>query len=136
MSRLLAFITCAGLVVAIAGCTREGADLLAVKGTVTFEGKPLPQGIINFELDDAANPFLSGAPIEAGTFSIAQAQGLKPGTYLVRISSGDPSALDENQPPGESRPVAKDRIPASWNVESKQKVEVKAGATDLTFDIK
>jgi len=136
MLRFVHLFVFAGLLVGLAGCGREGTDRLAVKGTVNFEGKPLPKGTVMFELDDRANPFVSGCPIEDGKFAISQAQGLKAGTYLVRISSAEGVVKDKDQPPGESGPVAKERIPASWNVDSKQKIEVKAGATELKFDIK
>jgi hypothetical protein len=135
MLRYLSFFVCSGLLVALAGCSSEGAGLLGVKGTVNFEGKALAKGTINFELEDRT--LLSGAPIEDGRFSIPQARGLKPGTYLVRISSAEGIVKDEGQAPGDSAGVVgKEKIPASWNSESKQKVEVKAGATDLTFDVK
>ena len=118
------------------GCNRDGAGLLAVKGSVNFEGKPLANGSILFELEDTANPHLSGAPIENGKFEIAQARGLKPGKYLVRISSAQARAKDENEVPGDPGEVAKEKIPPDWNSASKQKVEITSSATDLVFDIK
>jgi hypothetical protein len=135
MTRYYSFLILSGFFVALAGCGSEGAGLLGVKGTVNFEGKPLARGSINFELEDRTNPFHSGAAIEDGKFAIPQARGLKPGTYLVRISSADSAPTDSSQPPGEPL-IAKELIPTSWNSESKQKVEVKAGATDLKFDVK
>jgi hypothetical protein len=136
MYRKLSFLGVVGLVLVVVGCNREGADRLAVKGTVNFEGKPLPKGTIEFASEDRANPSMSGAPIEDGKFEIAQPQGLKAGKYLVRISSAESVSKDVGQPPGESGPVAKERIPASWNADSKQKIDLQPGATVLTFDIK
>jgi hypothetical protein len=136
MARVFALALSFGLILAMAGCSDEGAGKLAVRGTVKFENKPLATGNIFFELDDANNPHISGATIDDGKFTIDKNRGLKPGTYLVRISSADPKLKEENQAPGDSRQLAKDRIPPDWNTNSKQKIEVKAGSTEFTFDIK
>ena len=119
-----------------AGCSTEGEGLLAVKGTVLLKSKPLDTGSIFFELDDKKNPHQSGATIDNGQFSIPKARGLKPGKYLVRISSADANAKEEKAAPGDSRILAKNRIPAEWNSDSKQHIDVKDGATEFTFDIK
>ena len=136
MSRIL--ISCFLLTLSFiaVGCSNEGAGLLAVKGTVHLQNKPLDTGNIFFELDDPANPHQSGATIENGKYSIPKARGLKPGKYLVRISSADEKAKEEKAAPGDSRILAKNRIPPEWNSESTKKIDVNDGATEFNFDIK
>lgn len=136
MQRMLVMFGCVVASFFAVGCSDEGAGRLAVKGTVTFQNTPLDKGNIQFEKVDKENPHRGGATIEAGRFAIPRNQGLKPGTYLVRISAADATQKEENQAPGDSRQLAKDRIPPEWNTNSTQKIEVKDGSTEFTFDIK
>jgi len=133
MVRHFPLIAFTGFVIALAGCG-DGSGRLPVKGSVNFEGKPLEKGSILFELDGDKEGFRSGGTIENGKFALQQKDGLKPGTYVVRITSSDGAAVKAEA--GEAPAPVKERIPASWNSDSKEKREVKAGATELTFDIK
>ncbi|MSU77798.1 MAG: hypothetical protein EXS16_06850 [Gemmataceae bacterium] len=113
---------------AVGGCSSDGAGQHEVSGEVFFQGKPLDQGTIQFEPDDMEQCSNGGAVIVNGKYSIAKQRGLKPGVYTVRVSSGD--ATDMGPPkeaPGQARPVARDRIPETWNVNSKNKIEINAG---------
>lgn len=123
------------MVLACLGCgAGNSLDLQAVSGSVTFDGKPLEQGSIQFVPQDNATGLLSGALITAGTYSIPQDKGLPPGKYTVRISSADRSSNAPASPPGmESSVPAKERIPARYNAESQLTAEVTAGG-DNTFD--
>jgi hypothetical protein len=137
MFRISSFLAVAGLVVVLAGCSGEGAGKLAVKGTVNFESKPLDKGFIVFEMEGDKSGFRSGANVENGKFALDQKNGLKPGKYIVRVSSTDATnTLKPDEAPGIAPPPAKEKIPSSWNGESKNTVEAKAGATDFNFDIK
>jgi hypothetical protein len=75
---------------------------------------------------------------------------LKPGKYLVRLTSGDGKTIarvgvreDKNPPKelaaapgGSTNIVSMDRIPEEWNIRSKQEREVKAnGVNRFDFDI-
>lgn len=123
------------MVLACLGCRQSNPlDLQAVSGAVTFEGKPLDQGSIQFVPQDEAAGLLSGALITAGKYSIPQEKGLPPGKYTVRISSADQSASVPSGPPGmDSSVPAKERIPVRYNSESQLAAEVTAGG-DNTFD--
>jgi hypothetical protein len=44
--------------------------------------------------------------------------------------------MEEKAAPGDSRILAKNRIPPEWNSESTKKIDVKDGATEFNFDIK
>lgn len=59
---------------------------VAVSGRVSLDSGPLlASGIIRFDPADGAVPQGSGGMVEAGHYSIAAAQGLQPGRYLVSI---------------------------------------------------
>ena len=82
----------------------------------------------------------AGAFIEDGQFDIPQSKGLSPGTYHVEINSpneGAPPVMDRATPGGPGIPTQPDRIPPEYNINSKQRVDVKAdGENHFVFDIK
>ena len=117
------------LLLAMVGCQGEEKVGNSVSGSVTFKGQPLDQGTIQFDpLENQST--LSGALIEQGRYDIPAERGLAPGSYSVRISSGQPGTAVEEAAPGESGPPAKERIPASFNVETNLKVEVEKDAAN------
>ncbi|MGC1273274.1 MAG: carboxypeptidase-like regulatory domain-containing protein [Planctomycetaceae bacterium] len=124
----------------LSGCGAENElGRLPVSGTVLLDGEPLDSGTISFDPIDQATGTSGGATVTAGQFEIATERGLPPGIYRVRISAptGGVAASDaEPPPPGEPTETAKERIPASWNTESQEQVEVKEGEENIfTFPI-
>ena len=125
------YCVCFGLLSALAftGCSAEEPAGLTVSGNVTLKGQPLDQGTIEFSPAADGPGSFSGAPIKDGKYEIPALSGLQPGKYTVRISSGEGGTDAPEEAPGESeRPPAKERIPASYNSNSTQQVEVKVGA--------
>lgn len=128
----------------LAGCSGPTDGLMEVSGLVDLKGAPLKNGIILFEpLGDQDTS--GSAEVVDGSFSIPRENGLKPGKYLIRVTSGDGmtpiDTLDPDAGPGPSNGstniVSKDLVPADWNVNSKQEVTVTAeGPNTFDFDIK
>lgn len=137
---LVAVLALCGL--ALAGCSDESAGREGVSGAVKLRGQSIPTGaIVIFEpleqQDTGANVTVYG-----GEYSIPRGAGLKPGRYLVRITSGDGKTavnpLDPDNPPGPggSNIVSKDIVPPDWNVNSNHEVTVtKGGPNKFDFDI-
>jgi hypothetical protein len=134
-----AVVIFATLMASVVGCGQGGTGgRLAISGNVTFQGKPLGTGTIEF----SSTGGFSGAMITNGKYEIPAEKGLPPGTYLVKISSAaeDPSApvpempgMPEDGAGGE----AQELIPAEYNKESKQEVTVTSdGPNEFNFDIK
>jgi hypothetical protein len=75
----------------LTGCARE-EKLYNVSGTVTYDGQPVPQGLIFFDPDatkgaDGAQGF---ANIVDGKYNTAEmGQGVRGGAYLVRVNGFD-----------------------------------------------
>ncbi|MDY0169193.1 MAG: hypothetical protein RBS80_21805 [Thermoguttaceae bacterium] len=120
------------------GCGPENPlGRIAVSGTVQLGGQPLDQGSIEFSPTEEGPNIASGGRIKNGRFRIPAHQGLLPGTYVVRISSAQ--ATDEPiEPefPGDSPIVARERIPAEYNVKSDKQVTITQGGRNvLEFDI-
>jgi hypothetical protein len=123
------------LLLLVTGCgSSNGRE--AVQGTVKFKGQPLEHGTIEFQPENTSgSATFEGATIANGKYEVPAEKGLLPGKYKVVISSADPHEKEvaEDAPPGESGPPAKELIPARYNSESQEVVEVKKGGPN-TFD--
>lgn len=111
----------------------------AVHGAVSFQGKPVDYGQIQFQPEDPQHGVSSGSMISDGKYQITVAQGLPPGSYQVMISAPDRGKQEKVEgPPGDERTLSKDRIPAKYNLKTTLKVEVpKArGSYEANFDLK
>jgi hypothetical protein len=126
----------AALTMTLGGCSEksDGLPRLAVSGTVTLDGQPLPKGLIQFLPSSQQEVMSGGAVIEGGNYSIARNEGLLPGKYRVEItSSAGSEPPPPGEPPGPARVTAKDVIPEQYNLKSTLTAEVKAGGTN-TFE--
>jgi hypothetical protein len=121
-------------VLLVCGCGGVEPAGNAVSGTVTFQGKPLDFGSIQFD-PTGDQGTMSGGDIEGGEYSVPAATGLKPGTYAVRISSVEGGVSSSDVPPGEPPPPAKERIPAKFNAQTTLKADIKEGDNSINFDI-
>jgi hypothetical protein len=122
-----------------AGCGDSYGGRMEVTGEVKLVGEPIKDGTIQFKPLDNQDT-TGGAQIVNGTYKVPRKQGLKPGKYLVSISSGDsgtPVNAAEDFNPGPSRNfVSVDKVPEDWNVHSKQQVEIKSEPPNkFDFDI-
>lgn len=109
------------------GCGKDNPlGRLPVSGTVTFQGKPLDQGSIEFAPVDPLGKTKAGASITEGRYSIETDQGLAPGTYIVRIfsSEGGAGAAKDAMPGTRPTAIPRERIPAVYNVNSRLQCEV------------
>jgi hypothetical protein len=122
------------------GC--GGGDPLgrrAISGTVTVDGAPLPQGGISFE-PVGGGVTSSGAVIDRGKYTIPKDKGLPPGKYRVVVNALKPGTgmtLPAGKMPGEAvGPPPEELIPAEWNTNSKNFIEVSdSGPTQFTHEI-
>jgi hypothetical protein len=124
----------AAAMLTMSGCGPK-SDRLAVSGNVNLNGAPLDNGTIRFTSIGSEKLMTSGALIQGGAFYVPQEKGLRAGSYQVEINSPDSAA-----PPILDRPsgmlMAPDRIPAAYNTESKQTIEVSIdGDNEFDFDI-
>lgn len=126
-------------ILAMVGCGGGSGGKLEVSGKVTLEGQPLKDGSIMFVPLDKEGTQGAGA-IDSGNYKIPSKHGLKPGKYLVQITSGDGVTRadgggneEAGGPGGSTNIVSVDRVPEDWNVSSKQQVEVKSSGKNV-FD--
>lgn len=122
-------------VLAISGCGPK-SDRLEVTGTITLNGAPLDSGSIRFNSSAGQKLVATGAIIKDGAYQVPQAKGLPPGKYRVEINSPDlkaPPIMLRSGPGAAGIPTAPERIPAEYNVNSQQSIEVTVGG-DNRFD--
>lgn len=101
----------AAALLCLAGCSSD--TLHDVTGTVTYDGKPLPAGVVWFDPDakHPGNPPQGFAYVKDGKFNSAeQGRGIKPGSYLIRVEGFDGK-------PGNELPMGK---PLFTNFEEKR----------------
>jgi hypothetical protein len=55
---------------AILGCNRGGEGLAIVKGKITYKGKPVPNGTVNFLPDDGHQPSATGEIQPDGSYAL------------------------------------------------------------------
>ena len=109
------------------GCSgrQDGPPRYAVRGRVTFQGKPLPVGRISFEPDAASgNTGPAGyGNIVAGRFRTYPRMGAIGGPHVVRISGHDGIASGESV---EGQPLFPDYITT---------IDLPAKAATIDFEV-
>jgi hypothetical protein len=121
------------------GCqSKNPLNRKAVSGTVTVDGKPVPNGSINFEPLQSGGVG-SGAVISGGSYRISEEDGLPPGKYRVTIVGieGEAFAAASGKMPGdEEMPATKSLVPDNWNADGQHNIEVQeAGPFVFNFQI-
>jgi hypothetical protein len=126
---------------ATTGCSSSKDDLPRepVAGTVTMDGKPLPEAAIQFTPTGETKATGAVAKVEDGKFSIPREEGLVPGTYMVSISHAEQEEIKSKKavgPLSKSTKMGKEQIPARFNTQSKLTAEIKkGGVSDLSYPL-
>jgi hypothetical protein len=107
------------LALAAAGCSSDpsGVDTLprvAVLGTITLDGKPLPEGKLQFQPDASSSGIITVGEIKDGKFSIDRASGPIPGKYRVMVSSRPVFRVKPGENPGGGPPKSGPETIPKW----------------------
>lgn len=136
---------CLILVIGLAGCGGGGIERAAIKGTVTFDGQPIDQGVISFIPSGSNSGPSTGAEIRNGKYEILAENGPVPGTNRVEItglrSTGTSEVKGVGQ--GSSGPSASGTvtniemyIPEQFNTKSTLEFLVESGNNVEDFALK
>ena len=82
----------------LAGCAAE-EKLYDVSGTVTYDGKPIPAGMVYLDPDPSkgTSGMQGFAPIKDGRFDTAvEGRGIRGGAYVIRVAGHDGVVGNEN----------------------------------------
>ena len=129
------------------GCSDDGLPKrYAVSGTVTYNGKPLERGQVNF-LPTAPEGRPASGDIEAGAYSLmtqTPGDGAMPGKYRVTIIATDVDLTDaiakqqggipSQQDVMKAQRKAKRKIPAKYDDPAKSGLEREVKEQSNTFD--
>ena len=89
------------ITLALSGCRRPSLETVPVAGTVTYQGKPVPYGVVSSsQLMPVAGvpPWLSSSP--AGRTMCrpsATVRGLVPGEYVVTVTVEKPAGVNDDR---------------------------------------
>lgn len=129
----------------LSGCSGGSAEHIeraAVKGTVTYDGKPLASGSILFVPDvDAAGKPLRGKAAQAiitdGTYSLTADEGPTVGNNKVQISATRKTGKFQESD-GQKIEIEQQYLPAKYNSSTTLSHEIKAGdnTADFTLEAK
>jgi hypothetical protein len=87
------------ILIYVVGCGRGEADRLPVKGTVTYEGRPVDWGSIALRPARNSKGPAAGADIVDGKFEIPASAGPAQGPYTARITMVEPAATGSTAAP-------------------------------------
>ncbi len=125
----------------LAGCGGSGEDLAPVQGTVTLDGNPLPDALVEFELEPGENVYqrTSGSSSRGRTDADGRytlkythdSEGALVGKHVVRITTRR-MTID-----AEGKEVSvPERLPPQFNLKSELTAEVKPGSNPIDFQLK
>jgi hypothetical protein len=122
----------------LALCLGCGSKTIRIEGTVTYNGKPISEGTIEFlPIEGTSGPSVGGK-IKEGRYEFSTDKGLtRGGRYQVLISAlaktgrKVPNIMKPGGPPME---LSENYIPAMYNSESNLKVTLSKDSTTNTFD--
>jgi hypothetical protein len=133
-SGVLSLIAAIALVLPGCGGREDNLPRQPISGTVTFDGKPLKAGTIQFFPAGQQEGVAAGGFVTDGRFQVEQKDGPVPGKYSVMIFARDDApqpAAAEDAMPGDLKPrraqTSGGRIPLRYNLQTELKAEVKPG---------
>jgi hypothetical protein len=117
----------------LTGCGPK--DMGRVSGTVTLDGKPLPDAVIQFQPTNGERPS-AAATDSAGRYELMYAtttKGARVGEHAVTISTYSEFKVDEET--GNRSPGSPELLPAKYNIKSELKKTVEAGNNTIDFEL-
>lgn len=135
----IAILAAAG-VICFAGCSKDDGlpDTAPVRGTVTYQGKPVEGAVVTF-LVDGATPPATGTTATDGTFELTtfkNADGAVPGSYRVSVSKFETVGLDPNADDSMEAAAARANAPPPQTRSLLPEKYADAGRSGLRFDVK
>ena len=132
-TKSISFALVAALAMCCVGC---GGDMGRVTGTVTLDGKPLPEAIITFYPQGGEGGRASaGMTDENGKYELTFSRtekGAKVGEHLVTITTAV-DAGDYSE--GNEESINAEQVPTKYNAKSELKEQVKSGNNEINFEL-
>lgn len=125
----------------LVGCSENaGPERVVVSGTVSYNGQPIPKGMISFVPGPNCSAPTSGATIVDGWYKADAKGGVPVGTHTIQMeayrqpaNSGDPA---EQSGPTPTRGEPREQyLPEKFNVRSTWQFTVSAGSRAIRKDL-
>lgn len=127
------FLTAALTTAVFSGCSGDrGPQRAVVSGTVSYNGKPVPEGMIRFMPDADSQTPIAGAPIADGKYHVDMHGGVPVGAQRVSIEA---YRYDTSQPSRFSDMGARIQyLPTQYNVDTQLKINIEPGSRAIIKD--
>ena len=115
------------------GCGGSGENLSNVTGTITMDGEPLANALVQFTPVEGSR-MAAGRTDEDGRYELIfgrNAEGALPGEYVVRVSTY--LELPKEDSDTDEAIITPESVPVTYNIQSDLKATVTDGG-DNTFD--
>lgn len=121
-------IALGALLVGLVGCGGP-TDKIVVSGEVTFNGKPIDDGVIRFRPVDGTEGPVTGAMIVNGMYKVKNKGGVTTGTNRVEIEGYRPTQGGKKMPemPGMDPNPRDQYVPKKFNTESELRITIESG---------
>ena len=136
------FLGCACAITLLSGCgSDQGPERVVVSGLATYNGKPVPDGIIRFVPDKSASKPMMATVIKDGKYNAEGLGGVPTGTHKVQIEAMRAVRRGPPPKPGEPAPLHADGlqqyIPQKYNAKTQLEITVPPGSGPITknFDL-
>jgi hypothetical protein len=134
-SRRARWLVAAGfsVLLASAGCGRDGPTLGRVRGTVTLDGHPLPHAELEFQPQEPGGSPSYGTTDDDGRYTLTfgvDRPGAMVGEHLVRITTFRQLSTEEGGPG-----VIPERLPPEYNSKSQLERVVETGTNPIDFEL-
>jgi len=124
----------------LTGCGKDrGPERVVVSGTVTYNGKPIPEGNIRFMPVATSAVPMAGAEIKDGEYKVDGRGGVPVGTHKIEIEAYRTEPSDPK--PGETPPPMMARgapriqyLPKRYHVDSQLQITIEPGSREITKD--
>jgi hypothetical protein len=118
----------------LAGCSSN--NLAVVKGAVTFDGKPIEKGAINFYPADGKSS-TAGGEIKDGQYSVMVPVGLMK-VYIGGVPKVIGMRPAREGPGGKEQPITVESIPSKYadRNETVLQIQVNPGVNEKDWDLK
>lgn len=122
------------------GCGEKetGPERATINGTVTFNGKPIEKGMIEFIPTGNTKGPTSGGAIENGKYEIAEkGPTLGPHKVQIRATRNTGKMVDAGPQTGGAKVEETEQyIPPEYNSKTTLEVSIVSGMNKLDFDLK
>jgi hypothetical protein len=128
----MGLVIIAGLAIGagLAGCRGgRGPERVIVSGTITHNGKPIPEGEIRFVPAPPAAVPVAIAQIVDGQYRVDHHGGVPVGTHKVEIQ-----AFHMPSKPVPLGPAPQNYLPKRFNTDSQLKMTIESGSREITKD--